>query len=66
MINISKTMNILGRKYPRSTTTLNTMRGNARKVKLFEDASLVGRLMPGRWWDASLVGACATGGIFYE
>ncbi len=33
-INISKTMNILGKKYPRSTTTLNTMRGNASPFEI--------------------------------
>ncbi len=32
--NISKTMNILGKKYPRSTTTLNTMRGNATPFEI--------------------------------
>ena len=86
MINISKTMQILGKKYPRSTTTLNSMRGRAspfeiliscllslrarnemtRKVKLFGDASLAGRLSHGGWWDASLVRTCTTGGNFYE
>lgn len=34
MINISKTMNILKKKYPRSTTTLNTMRGNATPFEI--------------------------------
>lgn len=34
MINISKTMDILGKKYPRSTTTLNTMRGNATPFEI--------------------------------
>jgi len=34
MINISKTMYILGKKYPRSTTTLNTMRGNASAFEI--------------------------------
>ena len=34
MINISKTMRILGKKYPRSTTTLNTMRGNASSFEI--------------------------------
>jgi endonuclease III len=34
MINISKTMQILGKKYPRSTTTLNTMRGNASAFEI--------------------------------
>lgn len=33
-INISKTMKILGKKYPRSTTTLNTMRGNATPFEI--------------------------------
>ena len=33
-INISKTMQILGRKYPRNTTTLNTMRGNATPFEI--------------------------------
>jgi len=33
-VNISRTMNILGRKYPRSTTTLNTMRGNATPFEI--------------------------------
>ena len=34
MINISKTMQILGKKYPRATTTLNTMRGNATPFEI--------------------------------
>ena len=34
MNNISKTMQILGEKYPRSTTTLNTMRGNASAFEI--------------------------------
>ncbi|MBT6690174.1 endonuclease III [archaeon] len=34
MINISKTMRILGKKYPRSTTTLNTMRGKASAFEI--------------------------------
>jgi len=34
MINISKTMDILGKKYPRSTTTLNTMRGNSSAFEI--------------------------------
>lgn len=33
-INISKTMQILGKKYPRSTTTLNTMRGKATPFEI--------------------------------
>lgn len=33
-INISKTMEILGKRYPRSTTTLNTMRGNATPFEI--------------------------------
>ena len=33
-INISKTMDVLGRKYPRSTTTLNTMRGNSSPFEI--------------------------------
>ena len=33
-INISKTMDILGKKYPRSTTTLNTMRGNSTPFEI--------------------------------
>lgn len=33
-INIPKTMNILGKKYPRSTTTLNTMRGNSTPFEI--------------------------------
>ena len=33
-INISKTMRILGKKYPRSTTTLNTMRGKASAFEI--------------------------------
>jgi endonuclease III len=32
--NVSKTMEILGSKYPRSTTTLNTMRGNASPFEI--------------------------------
>jgi endonuclease-3 len=32
--NISKTMQILGGKYPRATTTLNTMRGNATPFEI--------------------------------
>jgi len=34
MINISKTMDILGKRYPRSTTTLNTMRGEASAFEI--------------------------------
>ena len=34
MINISKTMRILVKKYPRSTTTLNTMRGKASAFEI--------------------------------
>ncbi len=34
MNNISKTMDILGGEYPRSTTTLNTMRGNATPFEI--------------------------------
>ena len=34
MNNISKTMEILGKKYPRSTTTLNTMRGKASAFEI--------------------------------
>ncbi len=34
MNNISKTMQILGKKYPRSTTTLNTMRGNSTPFEI--------------------------------
>jgi len=33
-VNISKTMDVLGKKYPRSTTTLNTMRGNASPFEI--------------------------------
>ncbi len=33
-INISKTMQILSKKYPRSTTTLNTMRGKATAFEI--------------------------------
>ena len=33
-INISRTMRILGKKYPRSTTTLNTMRGEASAFEI--------------------------------
>lgn len=33
-VDISKTMKILGKKYPRSTTTLNTMRGNASAYEI--------------------------------
>ncbi|NPE27001.1 endonuclease III [Methanococcoides sp. SA1] len=33
-VNISKTMEILGKKYPKSTTTLNTMRGNASAFEI--------------------------------
>jgi endonuclease-3 len=33
-VNISKTMDILKKKYPRSTTTLNTMRGNASPYEI--------------------------------
>lgn len=33
-VNISKTMDILGKRYPRSTTTLNTMRGNATPFEI--------------------------------
>jgi endonuclease-3 len=33
-VNISKTMDILGKKYPRSTTTLNTMRGKASPYEI--------------------------------
>jgi endonuclease III len=32
--NIFKTMEILGKRYPRSTTTLNTMRGNATPFEI--------------------------------
>ena len=32
--NISKTMNVLAKRYPRSTTTLNTMRGNATAFEI--------------------------------
>ncbi|MBR9702111.1 endonuclease III [Candidatus Pacearchaeota archaeon] len=34
MINISKTMRILGKRYPRSTTTLNSMRGKASPFEI--------------------------------
>lgn len=34
MINISKTMDILGKKYPRSTTTLNSMRGESSPFEI--------------------------------
>jgi endonuclease-3 len=34
MNNISKTMQILGKKYPRPTTTLNTMRGNSSAFEI--------------------------------
>jgi endonuclease-3 len=34
MINISKTMQILGKKYPRSTTTLNSMRGDSSAFEI--------------------------------
>ena len=33
-INISKTMQILIKKYPRSTTTLNSMRGNSSPFEI--------------------------------
>lgn len=33
-VNIDKTMKILGKKYPRSTTTLNTMRGKATPFEI--------------------------------
>ena len=33
-VNIVRTMNLLGKKYPRSTTTLNTMRGNASPYEI--------------------------------
>lgn len=33
-VDISKTMDILGKRYPRSTTTLNTMRGNATPFEI--------------------------------
>jgi len=33
-IDVSKTMKILGKRYPRSTTTLNTMRGNASPFEI--------------------------------
>jgi len=33
-VDIVKTMRILGKKYPRSTTTLNTMRGNASAFEI--------------------------------
>ena len=32
--NIPKTMKILGKKYPRSTTTLNTMRGKSTPFEI--------------------------------
>jgi endonuclease-3 len=34
VVDISRTMDILGKKYPRSTTTLNTMRGNATPFEI--------------------------------
>ncbi|MFH1522169.1 MAG: endonuclease III, partial [archaeon] len=34
MINISKTMQILSKKYPRSTTTLNSMRGSSTPFEI--------------------------------
>jgi len=33
-VNINETMKILGKKYPRSTTTLNTMWGNASAFEI--------------------------------
>lgn len=33
-VNIDKTMKILGKKYPRSTTTLNSMRGNSSPYEI--------------------------------